>query len=574
MDTLLLNRRSRIWTVGVLNLILVGCGSSNSLSPERESAVSVASPQENSTDRPAPGSPGSLTPDPAQRIAPASTAPPVTATDAALAVAAATATAPAPGHSAVVDTAASTSVETGRDGPSTDRLTSQSPQDTDPPDQPAGIISSLPVVNTAIAAWPQFRGPDGQGHALATAAPLRWNEKKNVAWKVPLRGLGWSSPVIADGQIWLTSAVAADHTLHVLCLDVETGALLHDIEVFRKDQLGTIHTKNSHASPTPVLEGDRCFVHFGAHGTAALSTTGQILWKTEIPYYHHHGPASSPVLVNHSLIIACDGLDHAFYDAHVVAGATDPQFVVALDAMQGTVRWRMRRDGRHSYATPLAIEVEGQTQVVSPGGSRVVAYDPSTGAEIWSCRYEGYSLVPRPVSGHGLVFVCTGYDVATLLAIRPTGHGDITDSHVAWQAKQGVPLNASPILIGDELYTISDQGVATCWDALTGKVHWKKRLGGNHSASPLLADGKLYVLDETGTTHVLQPGTKPKVLAKNVLRGKTLASLAAYGRAIYLRSDSHLYRLEEPATSLKSEPGAPADSDSDSDRDPDSPESE
>lgn len=393
--------------------------------------------------------------------------------------------------------------------------------------------------------WPQFRGIEGQGHSHTGGLPLRWNERKNIAWKIPVRGIGWSSPVIADNKIWLTTADVPEKSLRVLCLDAGTGATLHDVEVFRKDSLGSIHPKNSHATPTPVLVDDRCYVHFGSHGTAALNPHGEILWKTELKYYHHHGPAGSPVIADNVIFIACDGFTNPFYDERTIAGVTDPQFVTALETATGEVRWRAKRDGAHSYATPLVIEVNGQTQVISPGGNRVVAYDPSTGAEIWSCRYQGYSVVPRPVFGLGLVFICTGYDVPTLLAIRPNGRGDVTGTHVAWKSNQAVPLNPSPILVGDELYTVSDQGVASCLDAKTGKPHWRKRLGGNHSTSPLFADGKLYMLDEVGTTHVLSPGTKCKILAKNLLRGKTLASLAAGGRVLYLRSDSHLYRIEE-----------------------------
>jgi len=393
--------------------------------------------------------------------------------------------------------------------------------------------------------WPQFRGPDGQGGSSSTGLPVRWHEHKNITWKVPIRGLGWSSPAIKDNRIWLTTALDKEKSLRVLCLDCEKGETIHDVEVFHKESLGGIHPKNSHATPTPVLVDDRCYVHFGSHGTAALTNQGEILWKTELKYYHHHGPGGSPEVVDGALVIACDGFSRPFYDERAIAGITDPQFVVALEAATGEVRWKRARVGTHCYSTPLAIEVGGQTQVVSPGGNQVVAYDPATGAEIWSCRYKGYSVVPRPVFGHGLVFVCTGYDAPTLLAIRPDGHGDVTDTHIAWQARQAVPLSASPILIGEELYTISDQGVVSCLDAGSGTVHWRRRLGGNHSASPLYADSRLYFLDESGTTQVLVPGTKCKILAKNLLRDRTLASMAVSGRALYIRSDSHLYRIEE-----------------------------
>ena len=410
--------------------------------------------------------------------------------------------------------------------------------------------STNPIANQVDTSrdWTQFRGPDGQGHSAATGIPLRWNEKKNVAWKVPIRGHGWSSPVIANDRIWLTTAIAAEKSLRVICLDAKTGKILHDVEVFHERTFGGIHQKNSHATPTPVLFDDRCYVHFGSHGTAALDMQGKILWKTKLDYYHHHGPAGSPAVADGAAIIACDGMTFSFYDDRKIRDLPAPQFVVALELATGDVRWKSQREGTHSYVTPLAIEVDGKTQVVSPGGNQVIAYDPRTGDEIWSCRYQGYSVVPRPVFGHGLVFVCTGYDTPSLLAIQPDGQGDVTETNVVWKTNRAVPLMSSPILVGEELYMISNQGVVTCLEAKTGKVNWRHRLGGNYSSSPVLADGHLYFLDEVGTTHVLEPGLKVKVLAKNQIQGKTQASLAISGQAIFLRSDTHLYRIEEADT--------------------------
>ncbi|HVW00893.1 MAG TPA: PQQ-binding-like beta-propeller repeat protein [Planctomycetaceae bacterium] len=409
----------------------------------------------------------------------------------------------------------------------------------------ASSDDAAPAADTVPNAdWPQFRGPDGQGHASGRL-PLRWTEKKNIKWKTPIPGAGWSSPAIQNGQLWLTTAVVKKKSLRALCLDVETGDIAHDIEVFHRDPLPNIHPKNSHATPTPIIVGDRVYVHFGAEGTAALTTSGAILWKKELAYYQHHGPGSSPVVVGDSLIIPCDGYLRPFYDNPTIAGITDHQFVVALDRNTGDVRWKSPRVGAHSYATPLAIEVAGKTQVVSPGGNGVTAYDPESGDAIWTCRYEGYSVVPRPVYGHGLVFVCTGYDVPSVLAIRVDGTGDVTDTHVEWTLKQGAPLNASPVLVGDELYMVSDLGIATCVDARTGKLRWKRRIGGNYSTSPLASDGRLYFLDESGVTHVLAADKKYESLATNRLKGTTLASLAAAGGRLYLRTDEALYCIEE-----------------------------
>jgi outer membrane protein assembly factor BamB len=354
-----------------------------------------------------------------------------------------------------------------------------------------------------------------------------------VDWKVPIPGKGWSSPVISENQIWLTSAEDEGRSLRAICLDRETGRIVHNVEVFQLANPGSVHQKNSHASPTPILEGDRVYLHFGSHGTACISRSGEIVWKTqELKYYHVHGPGGSPVLLGDLLIVSCDGGDN--------------QFVVALDKRTGRIRWKRPRKGSQAYATPLAIQVQGKDQVVSPGAHRAVSYDPLTGREIWWIRYgQGYSNVPRPVYGHGLVFICSGFEQAVLLAVRPDGQGDVTDTHVAWSVKRSVPLTPSPLLVGDELYLISDSGIASCLDAKTGKTHWQRRLGGDYSASPIHADGRIYFLSEDGESVVIEPAKQFNKLATNRLDGRTLASMAVSGEAIFIRSATHVYRLEK-----------------------------
>ena len=380
--------------------------------------------------------------------------------------------------------------------------------------------------------WPQFRGPDGQGHSSEHGLPLRWSETHNIVWKTPIPGLGWSSPVILDDRIWITTATDGGRSLRALSLHRESGKVLHDLEVFRQETPGRIHTKNSYASPTPILEGNRIFVHFGTLGTACLSNDGRILWKTQLEYQHGHGPGGSPVLFGDLLIVNCDG--------------TDVQYVVALDKNSGTIRWKRDRTGRMAYSTPLVIRVAEAHQIVSIGGDRAVAYDPHRGREIWWIRYDGFSNVPRPVFGQGLVFICSGYDRPTFLyAVRPEGKGDVTESHVVWSRQRGVPNNPSPLLVEEELYLVGDGGIATCLNARTGATHWQERLGGNFSASPVFAEGHIYFLNEDGETTVVAAGNKFQKLAANALKGRTLASLAVSAQSIYLRSDRHLYRIAE-----------------------------
>lgn len=391
--------------------------------------------------------------------------------------------------------------------------------------------------------WPQFRGPTGQGLSAATGLPLTWGEGEHIAWKTPVPGLGWSSPSIQGNEVWLTTALDDGKSLRAVCLDKNSGEIRQNVEVFAKENPGPVHSKNSHASPTPFIHGDRVFVHFGAHGTACLSRDGEILWKRVLEYNHRHGPAGSPILIEREksgvrraagddlLILSCDG--------------TDVQYVVGLNARTGEIEWKSDRDGSMAYSTPLLIEVNGKRQVVSAGGEWVIAYEPETGKEIWRVRYPGgYSVVPRPVYGKGLVFVSSGYNNPVLYAIRPDGSGDVTETHVAWTLDRNAPHNPSPLLVGEDLYIVSDGGIATCLDAETGKVHWRERLGGKFSASPLFADGRIYFLNEEGTSIVIAPGTEYQELAKNKVDGVTLASLAVSDSALFLRTDTHLYRVE------------------------------
>ena len=399
------------------------------------------------------------------------------------------------------------------------------------------LTLALGLTNTAANAaddWPQFRGPDGQGHAEATGLPHEWSETENVRWKTPIAGLGWSSPVVAGEQIWVTTAIEDRGSLRAVCLDRQSGQVVHDVEVFRQDDLGRINNKNSYASPTPVVDGQHVFVHFGAHGTACLTTEGRIVWRVRLAYDQHHGPAGSPVVWNDLVFISCDG--------------NDVQYTVALDKLTGKLRWQPIIPAQHAYSTPLVIQAGAAEQLVTSGGGALIAYDPPTGQELWRCEHGGHSVIPRPVESGGLVYFCTGYWNPALFAVRSDGSGDVTDSHVVFKLRRGVPHTPSPLVVGSQLYVVSDQGVLTCVDAANGKEIWHQRLGGNFSASPTLADGKIFLVSEDATTYVLIPGDKFHQLAENHLDGRALASPAFVGRSIYLRSDTHLYCLEASRT--------------------------
>lgn len=390
--------------------------------------------------------------------------------------------------------------------------------------------------------WPEFRGPSGQGISEAAHLPLQWSQTSNVVWKAAIPGRGWSSPAVRDGRIFLTAAVPSEQgggqSLRTLCLRAADGSLEWDVEIFRQGSGAPgIHAKNSHASPTPIAEAGRVHVHFGHHGSACLDWKGGVLWRSQrLAYEPVHGNGGSPILTGDALIFSCDG-------------ASDP-FVAALNKSDGSVLWKTPRSvpaqKNFSFSTPLLISVRGKPQVISPGSNAVYAYDPKTGQELWRVRYNGYSVIPRPVYGHGLIFIGTGFDRPTVMAIRPDGAGDVTDTHVAWTVTRSAPNTPSLLLVQDELYMVSDGGIASCLDARTGQIHWQERVGGNYSASPLYGAGRIYFQNEEGAGVVIAAGKAFRKLAENPLHERTLASYAITGGSIFLRSDKHLYRISQP----------------------------
>jgi outer membrane protein assembly factor BamB len=393
-----------------------------------------------------------------------------------------------------------------------------------------GVLLVLLVLAGPVHAedWPQFRGPTGQGHSVERNLPLDWSESRNVLWKRAVPGRGWSSPVVADGRVWMTTATENGESLRALAFDVATGKELVNTEVVRLKDGALLNYKNSRASPTPVVEGDRVYVHFGADGTAALTTSGEVLWTLRLRYESQHGNGGSPILYGNLLILSCDGSDTAF--------------VVALDKGTGKVIWKTprRQPFDQAYSTPLVIKVGDRDEVVSVGAHRATAYDPLTGRELWWVGYrDGFSNVPRPVYGKGLVYIATGFQQPSLLAVQP----EERKGRVVWSLSRSAPLTPSPVLVGDELYIVNDVGIASCLDAETGAVHWRERLGGNYSASPVYADGRVYFLSEEGTATVIAPGKEFRKLAVNVLDGAALASMAVANGSFFIRTHSHLYRL-------------------------------
>lgn len=398
--------------------------------------------------------------------------------------------------------------------------------------------------------WPEFRGPNGTGHAGERGLPLTWSETEHVRWKTAVHGRAWSSPVVLDRQVWVTTATPDGRQLFAVALDRDSGAIVHDLKLFDVATPQYAHPFNSYASPTPAIEPGRVYVTFGAPGTAAIDTaTGNVLWtRRDLECNHYRGAGSSPVIFRDLLLLHYDG--------------SDLQYVVALDKRTGKTVWRTERsidfqdlgpdgkpmaegDLRKAFATPQIITVDGAPLMISMGAKATYAYDPLTGRERWRVEERtNHSASTRPVTGFGLVFLPTGFPKGELLAVRPDGHGDVTGTHVAWRLTRGVPNKPSVLLVDDLLFMTTDAGVASAVEAKTGAVVWTGRIGGTHSASPVYADGRVYFFSEDGKTIVVEAGRTFKVLAENTLGDGFMASPAIAGKAFFVRSHSHLYRIE------------------------------
>ena len=407
-------------------------------------------------------------------------------------------------------------------------------------------LSTVPTPAAARAkeapaddSWPQFRGPGGAGVSRATGLPTTWDEKTNIVWKTAIPGKGWSSPVVLGKQVWLTTAPPDGTTRSAVCIDRDTGKILHDIKLFDvPTPLYTMIAFNSHASPSPVIEKGRVYVHFGAAGTACIDTdTGKVLWKrTDLLCDHWRGPGSSPILWQDRLILTFDGYDK--------------QYLAALNKENGTTAWKTDRsidygtdngDLKKAYSTPTVFIVDGKPQLISPSAAAVVAYDPKTGKELWKTPYRGMNACTPPVMADGKVIITTG-DPSKLLAIRPGS----TQASIAWEWKKAVPNRTAPLAVDDRLYTINNSGIVTCLDVKSCTSVWTKRLEGIYIASPVYAEGHLYFFDqESGKGTVLAVGATPKVVATNKLDAGCMASPAIAGKALFVRTKTHLYRIEK-----------------------------
>jgi outer membrane protein assembly factor BamB len=399
--------------------------------------------------------------------------------------------------------------------------------------------------------WTSYRGPTDQGSCDSADLPVRWSESENVVWKTPIPGKAWSSPVIWGDRIWLTTAPEDGTQLSALCIDKKSGKIIHTKRLHNVAGPQYCHPFNSYASPSPVIEEGRVYVSFGSPYTACLdSRTGEVIWKrTDFVCNHFRGAGSSPFLFRNLLILHLDG--------------SDRQYVVAMDKQTGKTVWQTSRtvdfkdldpetgkpirdgDFRKAFSTPVIAVVQGKPVLISLGSMALYGYDPLTGQELWRVEAIGsHSGACRPVLGHGLVFSPLGAGLE-LWAVRPDGRGVVTDTHVVWKCKRGVSRRPSVLLVGDLLFMVDDGGVASCVEAKTGKEVWKERLGGNYSASPIFAGGRVYFSDQDGKSTVVEAARNYKVIAVNRLADGFMASPAVSGSALYLRTKSALYRIQD-----------------------------
>lgn len=387
--------------------------------------------------------------------------------------------------------------------------------------------------------WNQFRGPNANGWASDANPPVEFGEDQNVTWKTAIEGKAWSSPVVWDDTIWLTNAPEDGKQMFAVAVDSGSGKILHNIKVFENEEPQYCHSMNSYATPTPVVEEGRLYVHFGVHGTACVDTSsGKVLWsRRDLPCNHHRGPASSPIVDGDRLVLLFDGFD--------------VQYVVALDKHSGKTIWKTPRtfdygtdngDRKKAYCTPAIISVAGRPQLITPAAVATEALDPKSGKLLWTVRHGGMNASARPVFDGKILFVTNG--MGKMVAVRPQGTGDISDN-IVWDSGKGIPKKSSLLLIDGLLYMVSDDGIASCVEAATGEKVWTTRLGGSYAASPVYAGGRIYFSSIEGVVHVIEPGRKFKSLAKNTFDAGFMASPAVVGNALILRTKTHLYRVEK-----------------------------
>jgi len=397
----------------------------------------------------------------------------------------------------------------------------------------------LTVISATVSArgsdWPGWRGPHGDGRADDASVPTHWSATENVHWKTPIPGGGHSSPIIVGDRIFITTAVESDQSRRLICLNRLDGKPLWEREVL-KAPLEQRHERNSFASATPATDGKHVWVSFLKNPDIHLicfDVDGNEVWrKSPGTFQSVHGFCSSPVLHENLVVLNCD------QDAKA--------WIVAYDKATGEERWRTDRPNRtRSYCTPIVIDVEGTKQLVLSGSKCVASYDPATGKQIWIINGPTEQFVASLAYTDGVLFMTAGFPQLHILGIDPRGRGDVTNSHILWRTHKGVSYVPSPVASDHWFFNVSDNGIASCFEAKTGNVMWKERLGRRHSASAVAAGDHVYFVDDDGETFVVKAAPEFNLVSQNSLGEACFASPAVSKGQLFIRTATHLYCIEE-----------------------------
>jgi outer membrane protein assembly factor BamB len=413
--------------------------------------------------------------------------------------------------------------------------------------------------------WPQWRGPQSLGVSEEKNLPTEWGADKNIIWKTALPGRGHSSPIVWNNRIFLTTSIEGEvipgakavhhvrkgetwvhpdsvagdrkHTLKVLCLDRDSGKILWERTAYEGPAHDDRHRKNSYASSTPVTDGKFVYAFFEAEGLYCYDFDGKLIWKTSVGKIAKMGmgPGTSPALYENLLILQCDQED----------GGPDVSYIAAVDKRDGKEVWRVKRDHRKTHSTPLIVRAGKRVELIASGAETVIAYDPSTGKELWRCDGVKGHAIPSAVAGHDMVFTSAGYPSKLAMGVKLGGSGNLTGtSHVVWSYDKGTAYVTSPILYGDYVYFVSDKGILTCIEARTGQIKYeggRVPVPASFSASAVAFDGKLFLTSEDGDTFVIKAGPAHEVIRTNSIGEVVLASPAISQGRIFIRGDKHLY---------------------------------
>jgi outer membrane protein assembly factor BamB len=417
--------------------------------------------------------------------------------------------------------------------------------------------------------WPNWRGPASTGVSPEKALPTTWSDSENIAWKAKFRGVGISSPIVWGDRVFVTSqagesisrpgprlfqggdaAAAGERPLSagdsakapgggtsflVTAFDRASGKQLWEYAVQAQGELPAVHEKHNLASPSPVTDGERVYAWFGTGQLVALDMSGKLAWQRNLVTEYgkfdvQWGHGSSPIVYKDTVILL------SYHPAS--------SYLLALDSRTGSDRWKMDgRKGAFSYSTPFVIEAPSGPELIVNWSEGLSAHHPSNGQQLWHIAETNRFPIPVPFQHEGILYASRGYRSGPYMAIRPGGKGDISKTHVLWKVDTGAPYISSLVYYDDLIYMMGDVGVASVVDAKTGERVWQERIGGVYTASPVAADGKVYFLSENGETVVLSAGRNPRVLARNKLDARQLASPAISGGRLFIRSDDTLFAI-------------------------------